>query len=328
MKQESIVRIGVFVDGGYLNHISNYYRFSHPKQARISITGLKDFIRNQVAIAEGAEESRCHVVEAHYYRGRISASEALARDVLYHERQFDDVLAYAGFQSHYQPVAGGKEKGVDVQLALDSFEKCTMRKLDLCVLVTGDSDFIPLVRKLHSYGSQVMVLGWNTMMIDEEGVEQETRCSFYLLQEAAYPIHVHELLEQTPEGTNPALDGLFFHRSPSPKPLAPQDKGISPKLDSSPVTVAIAAEPAAKPASPKPAKSVKPKAEIARSHGIIYHLQDNYGFILRTADDKHYFFHETEVTKGAFVDLRMDDNVSFVASTNDQGRCARSVQSV
>jgi uncharacterized LabA/DUF88 family protein/cold shock CspA family protein len=322
MKQDSIVRIGVFVDGGYLNHISNYYRFSHPKQARISITGLKSFIRNQVATAEGADESRCHIVEAHYYRGRISASEALARDVLYHERQFDDVLAFAGFQCHYQPVSGGKEKGVDVLLAIDAFEKCSVHKLDFCVLVTGDSDFIPLVRKLHAYGSQVMVLGWNTMMIDEEGNEQETRCSFHLLQEAAHAIHVHELLEQTPAGANIALDGLFFRRPSKPlstpgalsTPSAPSKK--APTVSSKEIAPTAIKAPATPASEPTP----------VRSRGIIYHLQENYGFILRSSDDKQFFFHANELLGVTFASLHMDDNVSFVASTNDQGRCARSVQ--
>lgn len=316
MKQGPSIRIGVFVDGGYLNHISNYYRFSHTKQARISIQGLKDFICDQVAKIEGVKENRCHIVEAHYYRGRISAAEAQARDVLYHERQFDDILAYAGFQCHYQPVAGGKEKGVDVQLALDSFEKCTTRDLDICVLVTGDSDFVPLVRKLHAYGSPVMVLGWNTVMIDEEGVEQETRCSFFLLQEAAHPVHVHELIEQTPAGTNPALDALFYSRTPSVTSSPSSTTAPTPKATSSKVTP----EPAVKPA--------KPKADdnAVRSRGIIYHLQNNYGFIRRTSDDKQYFFHARELVKSSFFDLHMDDNVSFVASTNDQGRCAQSVQ--
>ena len=47
------LRIGVFYDGGFFHHISNYYRYSHPRRQRISVPGLHEFIRVKAAEFEG-----------------------------------------------------------------------------------------------------------------------------------------------------------------------------------------------------------------------------------------------------------------------------------
>ena len=47
-QKSRLTRIGVFYDGNYFYHVSNYYFYSHPRQARISISGLHEFIREKV----------------------------------------------------------------------------------------------------------------------------------------------------------------------------------------------------------------------------------------------------------------------------------------
>ena len=37
-----LLRIGVFYDGGFFHHISNYYRYAHPRKQRISVPGIKN----------------------------------------------------------------------------------------------------------------------------------------------------------------------------------------------------------------------------------------------------------------------------------------------
>jgi hypothetical protein len=44
--RESVVKIGVFYDGNYFLHVSNYYNYFHPKRRRISISGLHNFIKH------------------------------------------------------------------------------------------------------------------------------------------------------------------------------------------------------------------------------------------------------------------------------------------
>ena len=86
-------KIGVFYDGNFLLHASNYYNYIHPQRRRLSINGLHDFISQRVAEEEGLDPKRCRICEAHYFRGRLNASDAAQRgSQLYHDRVFDDIL--------------------------------------------------------------------------------------------------------------------------------------------------------------------------------------------------------------------------------------------
>jgi hypothetical protein len=50
-----LARIGVFYDGNFFSHVSNYYNYSHPRKARLSIDGLHAFIQEQVARSEAVD---------------------------------------------------------------------------------------------------------------------------------------------------------------------------------------------------------------------------------------------------------------------------------
>ena len=54
-----LTRIGVFYDGNFFYHVSSYYHYSHVRKARISVTGLHEFIRNQVAASESCDVKYC-----------------------------------------------------------------------------------------------------------------------------------------------------------------------------------------------------------------------------------------------------------------------------
>src|SRR5690606_2883217 len=115
-----IVRIGVFYDGHFFSHVSNYYFYHHERRSRISLTGLHAFLREEVARREEVDVHYCRIVDAHYFRGRLAAADAQERDVLMKERQFEDVLVREGVVPHYLPLLidadGGprREKGIDV----------------------------------------------------------------------------------------------------------------------------------------------------------------------------------------------------------------------
>ena len=114
---QDLVRIGVFYDGNYFLHVSNYYNYIHPRRKRLNIAGLHEFVRNMIAREEDVESRFCQVIEAHYFRGRISAQEASQRgNQLYNDRVFDDILMSEGVVTHYLPIRtrGGKkdDKGI------------------------------------------------------------------------------------------------------------------------------------------------------------------------------------------------------------------------
>ena len=165
-------RIGVFYDGNYFLHVSNYYNYFHQRRKRINIAGLHDFIRNFVAKEEEVPVRCCQVIEAHYCRGRISAQEASQRgNQLYNDRVFDDILMSEGVVNHYLPIrtrSGKKEeKGIDVWLALEAFELAFYKRFNVLVLITSDGDYVPLIRKLNSIGTKVMVLSWDFEYTDD-----------------------------------------------------------------------------------------------------------------------------------------------------------------
>src|SRR5215469_5608790 len=229
--------IGIFYDGNFFFHVSNYYHYHHERRARISIGGLHAFIRQKVVECEKTTDSAfCRVVDAHYFRGRLRAADAEDRDLLYKERVFDDVLVREGVTTHYLPLSREGEKGIDVWLALEAYETAMHKRFDVSVLVVCDGDFLPLVRKLNTLGTRVMVLGWDFLYVDPNGVERETRTAQVLLDEVTYPIMMHRIIEDRARFKDPLVNGLFvprkeFNFGPSiARPASPPLTNSSPSL--------------------------------------------------------------------------------------------------
>ena len=107
-------RIGIFYDGNFLLHASNYYNYIHHMKRRLSLGGLHRFIQHRVAEEEGVEPLQCQIAEAHYFRGRLNAADAAQRgNQLYNDRVFDDILMAEGIHPHYLPLRNllGKSEG-------------------------------------------------------------------------------------------------------------------------------------------------------------------------------------------------------------------------
>ena len=71
-----LIRIGIFYDGNYFYHVSNYYYHGHPRRSRISVPGLHSLIRTMVAEREHVSENLCRIVDS---RGGESPSSAVLR---------------------------------------------------------------------------------------------------------------------------------------------------------------------------------------------------------------------------------------------------------
>lgn len=286
--QQKLVRIGVFYDGNYFAHVSNYYLYQHERHVRISISGLHQFIINQVAQKESRQIEHCRVVDAHYFRGRLSAKEAMSRNSLYRERQFDEVLMREGIVSHFLPVVGQGEKGIDVWLALEAFELAFHKRFDVIVLVAGDGDYLPLIRKINTIGTRVMVLGWDFSFTDQEGHERTTRTAQSILREATYPMRMDQLIEEKA----PEVDKIFLQNREEPPPEVMEDEGSS---------------------------------EV--SYGSIMTLKkdDGYGFIKPEEGEENLFFHYSGVD-GEFLQLNQWDIVQYQLAQNKKGVYAKHVK--
>ena len=179
-------RIGVFYDGNFLLHASNYYNYIHPERRRLSLNGLHRFIRHRVAEEAGCETVKCQISVAHYFRGRLNASEAAMRgNQLYNDRVFDDILMSEGVNTHYLPLRNvqgrREERGVDVWLALEAYELVLSGTIDIIVLIVSDTDYTPLMRKIRAAGIPIMLLSWEFEYLTDDGIKMVTKTSHELL---------------------------------------------------------------------------------------------------------------------------------------------------
>jgi cold shock CspA family protein/uncharacterized LabA/DUF88 family protein len=193
-----VLRIGIFYDGYYFYKVSNYYKYEHDKKARISISGLHEFIRNEVSVVTETDIRQCQIIDVHYFKGRSSAREL--GEKVQSERVFEDILMKENIVTHYLPLRYGEnnvmqEKGIDVWLALEAYELAIYKRFNIVVLVACDGDYVPLVRKLNTLGTQVMLISWDFTYHNENGNIVETRTSRQLLDEVLYPVLMHQKIE-------------------------------------------------------------------------------------------------------------------------------------
>jgi len=293
-----LTRIGVFYDGNYFSHVSNYYMYYHSRKARISIPGLHQFLIAEASKAEDSITRHCRIVDAHYFRGRLSASEAKSRDALYRERVFDEVLMREGIITHYLPLSGGGEKGIDVWLALEAFELAIYKRFDVSVLIAGDGDYLPLIRKLNTLGTRVMVLGWDFTYTDKTGVEKTTRTAQTILDEATYPVLMNAAIDDRSRKSDPLINNLFYKPTYHAESV---DQENQENIESS---------------------------DGNTKKGVIENIKEGYGFIKPDQGTTNIFFHYTDVIDSDFNDLSNGDKVEFESSMNDKGPCAKNVKRI
>jgi len=298
--QGKLTTIGVFYDGNYFQHISNYYAYHHERRARISVAGLHSFIRHRAALEENTEFHLNTIVDSHYFRGRLSAQEVSNEgNRLYFERLFDDILMMEGVTTHYLPVryiqGYRQERGIDVWLALEALELAYSKKYDVVCLVASDGDYVPLVRKLNTLGIRVMVLGWDFEYFDEEGGRRSTVTSQALLEVTNYPIPMHDIIDSKDESdSNFLIDQLFVERKKVP------------------------------PTAPAKSFTIEDEGEVKTS--TIFALKDGYGFINYPLTN-NLFFHFSFLVDTDFNDLHEGDVVEFTIGKNERGEpVARNVK--
>lgn len=288
--QEKLIRIGVFYDGNYFWQVNNYYAYTHPRRKRLSIPGLHEFIRHQVAEEEKSDVRLCQIVDAHYFRGRLSAYEASQRgDMLFWDRVFDDVLMSEGINMHYLPLKSTydgqrqQEKGIDVWLALEAYEMTMYKRFDIVTLVASDGDYVPLVRKLNTLGARVMALSWDFEYTTDTGQRHVTRTSQDLLEEVTYPIAMHEIIDNRMRRNDPLINNLFVH---------------------------------AEPRKFTPVRSTVPSSGVNNSQ--ILSLKNGYGFIKYPPNN--LFFHHSTLIDADFNDLQVGDKVEFTIERTPEGQ--------
>ncbi len=328
-----LIRVGVFYDGNYFLKISDYYYFQHERKARISLEGLHEFIRHQVAEEEDVDVRLAQITTSHFFRGRLSATEARDKDRLFHDRLLDDILMNLGVCTHYMPLKTRdgrlQEKGIDVWLSLEALEMALHKTLDVVVLIAGDSDYVPLIRKLNTVGTRVMLLNWDFKYEDFKGETRVTRASQHLLEQATYPVAMHAVIDRGLQEQDEVVENMFVTQS-EPAAFAPSTSGFS--YGNAPATPAPAVPAAVSgtAAAPKVIRTTGPTAAgPVGTVGIstIKNLKNGFGFVVMPPNN--LFFSYADLSEGDFNDLREGDWVEFTVGRNHRDEdCARNVRKV
>jgi uncharacterized LabA/DUF88 family protein/cold shock CspA family protein len=308
---KSLTRIGVFYDGNYYLHVSNYYNYGHARRSRISVSGLHQFIRHKVAEASETDVRLCHIVDAHFFRGRLNAQDASQRNnQLYYDRVFDDILMSEGVITHYLPLknfqGNRQEKGIDVWLALEAFELAQFKQFDVLVLITSDGDYLPLIRKLNTLGTKVMLISWDFEFTNDMGKSMVTRTSQDLLQEATFPIPMHDIIEAglNAEEPDPIITNMFV-QFPSSRSHNPGNGYHAKDQDEH------------QEESAHQERTIDPDAPTYE--GSILSIKKGFGFIKYPPAPNNLFFHFSYLLNpDDFNKLREGDVVQFNLDYNDK----------
>jgi uncharacterized LabA/DUF88 family protein/cold shock CspA family protein len=283
---DNLIRIGIFYDGYYFYKVSNYYKYAHERKSRISISGLHDFIRNEIAsIMKIGDIRHCQIIDAHYFKGRSSAKEM--GEKVQSERIFEDILMRENIVTHYLPLRYSEnntwqEKGIDVWLALEAYELAIYKKFDTLVLVAGDGDYIPLVRKLNTLGTRVMLICWDYSYYNENGAIAETRTSRQLLDEVLYPIPMNERINKYP--ASDIINDLFVREKK--------------ETDFENTDIVI------------PEVAV-PELDGNSQTSTIFSIKDGFGFIKDEKINNVFFYYDT-VTNMEFNELEVGMKVKYL----------------
>lgn len=228
MSTKKINKIGVFLDGTFFLKINSYYRYHHNRKSTLNFKGLMNLIRSEVSKLEETDFIYTQISEAHWFRGRYStnqlekkfADNAQRFTQITNERRIDDIFMYENIQQHNYPLyidsktGDVEEKGVDTWLSLEAFDITLRNDFDTVVLIAGDANFVPLIKKIISRGKKVMVLAWDLSYDTPSGTSAKsykatTRTSQVLIDECTYPLMMNELIEANEENKDPIVDKIF-----------------------------------------------------------------------------------------------------------------------
>lgn len=128
------------------------------------------------------------------------------------ERAFESALVDAGIVPHFlaaretpkdpEDFSAGftlAQQGVDVNIALDCLDMAHSDQFDVAVLIAGDEDFVPLVRKLTALGKRVIIAYFEIeeWKDENEHSHRATFCSRKLRDAASYTLNLNQLVDDS-----------------------------------------------------------------------------------------------------------------------------------
>lgn len=209
----SICRIGVFYDGSYFSGAQNFFYINNYgwMQPYPFHNLIEQFVRKQ-------EQNFANhkVVYASWHQGLFASTKSSQQQMRVERNRHLD-LVHAGVEARYIPTGSQGEKGVDVALAVNATEVGLDGKMDVAALVTGDGDFVPLVRTLMKHGIRVACIYFHYEH-EHNGKKYEAFANNRLLDACNYSLNVNTL--EKDREFQVLFKGLFRQpEQPSPQPM-------------------------------------------------------------------------------------------------------------
>ncbi|WP_448377508.1 NYN domain-containing protein [Fervidobacterium sp.] len=216
MGLKDFIRVAFFYDGYFFYKFSTFCYKKHPVGSRLNLRGFQSYILRQVADYLGVPLKHVRLAESHYFWGRPRTTEEAAEATQSRSR-FEDALIASGVTIHTNHLVQDEErlteKGVDISLAVEALDRAYQGRYDLLVLVSGDTDFVPLVRKLAALGVGVMVPKVEERY-EEGGKEKWIKTGEQLIREAHFVVDFSRELRGFPWPAESELWRVFLPKLP------------------------------------------------------------------------------------------------------------------
>jgi uncharacterized LabA/DUF88 family protein len=210
MKEKNFLRIGVFYDGTFFSKAQNY--FWGKKKGWLSFQGFHKLLEKYISTKEQGH-SAYKVVYSAWFQGLHKESLA-PEDKLRLDRKRHHDLLHAGIEPKNVPMSETQgEKGIDVYMAVETLQVGLDDKIDIAVLVTGDGDFVPLVRALMKNGVRVLIAFFE---YEENG--NKSFANERLINAANYSMNVNNLENDREFKTD--FQSIFRHSEDNKKSTA------------------------------------------------------------------------------------------------------------
>lgn len=313
-------RVGVFIDGNYLNHTSNFYNYSHSKHRRLHIGGLLNFIRNWIAQTSDSDRRLVKIVEAHYFRIRINVFEASSRgNQLFYDRQLDDILSYENIRPHYIVYRqnGNLRKetpSMEAKLSLEVLEACYKQHLDAVVLIVNDGAYSDVSIKVAALGIPVFLFHWEFEYQNDEGHEIVVRTSHSLIESCSYSVNISELIDKQ-RPSDHILEKIFVTERDSNSGSTETETGLT---EENPLNFRFETDEESENSGNHIYQINDNKNGRSEFEGEILTLKNGYGFI--KYPNNNLFFHHSDVINADFQELQPGEKVLFCVAKNDQGQ--------
>jgi uncharacterized LabA/DUF88 family protein len=222
-------------DGHFFRICRRYYRYSASPKLWLNIRALGTYLQTVLAEELGPTyRGLTRIVEQHLYIGQQS-HEHLSEAAIYEWLEYYSALSQAevtlhGRRAHLNGEGALVEKGVDLELALDTFCRAVVLnpEIDVVILVTGDADFVPLIQQLARYKKETLVVGFEFTGSYPDGSVFNAGVSAELKRAATWYLDLgHEIQSR---GKSEKMRALFAPDQPPARALTTTVPAISEAL--------------------------------------------------------------------------------------------------